>query len=594
MQLNYTIFDHEDALRLAKRFKRKCPKEEIYIKRLAEELHMIIKKKLVDQLLFAADIVDLTKDIPHITRGSSGSSFISYLLGISIADPIKENISFARFLNDFRNTLPDFDFDFPENKRNQVFAKIFKKWPNQVARISNHVKYKEKGALRKAISEMGYKKRVPRNKCNTNFFGNEKKEELIQMKNKFLGKQKCYSRHVGGIILFPDGIPNDIKLNDTQVKYNKEDVDRLKIFKVDILSNRGLSVLLELSNLDLDKYPHNDQKTIDILCSAKNIGLVYAESRAMHKLFHIVKPKNIEQLSTILALVRPMASDNKNKLPKENKNSSEKCEQDDLIIYDDDAIKYIAKNINCSEDLADLYRKAFSKNKFNDINSFNRTIANHPNKHQILHNLSKLRKYSFCKAHSIAYAYVVWALAYHKAYSPQKFWIAVLNHCHSQYRYWVHFREAVNVGLQIPIGAKKPFKLADDLKTVISFNNSCKNKSVSLEKLQQYKIYGYWVTTDFLDNMHVTIIDSKKNIVNFRGLIANSRWHREYSAKNNKSAYNTFITIGYKNDHYIDLVLDKWQTCRDFDAIEGTAYVKHDSTNNFLQLIAINYKMLVL
>ena len=96
------IFSHEQSLKLAKRFKRKCKTEKIYIDRLAYEIYLIIKKGFVDYLIRVCDILELTKGIPHITRGSSGSSLVCYLLGISNIDPVKENISFARFLNIYR------------------------------------------------------------------------------------------------------------------------------------------------------------------------------------------------------------------------------------------------------------------------------------------------------------------------------------------------------------------------------------------------------------------------------------------------------------------------------------------------------------
>jgi DNA polymerase III alpha subunit len=69
----------------------------------------------------ALEILDMTKHIPHVTRGSCGSSLVCYLVGISHVDPIKYNIKFSRFLNIYRNNLPDIDFDFPYNMRDEVF-----------------------------------------------------------------------------------------------------------------------------------------------------------------------------------------------------------------------------------------------------------------------------------------------------------------------------------------------------------------------------------------------------------------------------------------------------------------------------------------
>ena len=69
---------------------------------------------------------EITDNLIHVTRGSCGSSLICYLLGISHIDPIIYNIKFSRFLNEFRNNLPDIDFDFPDTMRDEVFYKLKK------------------------------------------------------------------------------------------------------------------------------------------------------------------------------------------------------------------------------------------------------------------------------------------------------------------------------------------------------------------------------------------------------------------------------------------------------------------------------------
>ena len=72
----------------------------------------------------------------------------------------KNNIKFERFLNEFRNNLPDIDFDFPHYLRDEVFLKLELKWPNQVARISNHVHWHDKSSLREAIRRNGINKQI--------------------------------------------------------------------------------------------------------------------------------------------------------------------------------------------------------------------------------------------------------------------------------------------------------------------------------------------------------------------------------------------------------------------------------------------------
>ena len=138
-------------------FKREIPIERVYNQRLNKELDLIISKNLGKYLLQACQILKMTNNIPHITRGSCGSSLVCYLLGISNIDPIKHKISFARFLNIYRNNLPDIDFDFPHYYRDEIFLKLYLQWNNKIARISNHVYFQEKSALRQSLRLNGYR-----------------------------------------------------------------------------------------------------------------------------------------------------------------------------------------------------------------------------------------------------------------------------------------------------------------------------------------------------------------------------------------------------------------------------------------------------
>ena len=117
-KLFHQTYTREDILNL---FRRELPEGKEYEERLDRELKLILEKDLFGNINRALEILDLTKNIPHVTRGSCGSSLICYLLGISHVDPVKYDISFARFLNEYRNNLPDIDFDFPHYLRDEVF-----------------------------------------------------------------------------------------------------------------------------------------------------------------------------------------------------------------------------------------------------------------------------------------------------------------------------------------------------------------------------------------------------------------------------------------------------------------------------------------
>jgi error-prone DNA polymerase len=145
------------------KFTRELPDTQDYIDRLTEELELIAKLGFAKHFLRVREILDLTRDIPHITRGSAGSSLLCWLLGISDVDPIKERIPLSRFMNPKRDDLPDIDLDFPHWQQETVMNRIFKRWPGQSARVSNYVTYKEKSAIREAAKRYGAKGRLPRN-----------------------------------------------------------------------------------------------------------------------------------------------------------------------------------------------------------------------------------------------------------------------------------------------------------------------------------------------------------------------------------------------------------------------------------------------
>jgi hypothetical protein len=150
--------DSIKASTILSKFIRKIPETPAYQQRLCHEMNLLVSKNLLHYLLRALEILEITKNIPHVTRGSCGSSLVCYALGISHVDPVLHNIRFARFLHEQRNTLPDIDFDFPYHYRDQVFMQLELKWPGKVARISNHVYFHEKSAVRQALRNAGIRR----------------------------------------------------------------------------------------------------------------------------------------------------------------------------------------------------------------------------------------------------------------------------------------------------------------------------------------------------------------------------------------------------------------------------------------------------
>lgn len=542
---NNTVIDQSNYNRrynrqeIENKFIRKPILEEEYNSRMNYELELLINKNLVQYIFQALDILKITENIPHITRGSCGSSLICYLLGISHVDPIKYNIKFARFLNEYRDKLPDIDFDFPYNMRDDVFLELEMKWPGKIARISNHVYYHEKSALREAIRRNGIRKFISKYDIDKELKALDKKK-IIKIKitqKKLENTFKCFSLHCGGIVYYPDGIPNKILLghkgNLQQICLNKKDISNEKIFKIDILSSRGLAQLYECNNYHRINFEEEfkDKKTSKLLSDGHNIGITLGESTLIRKYFMKIKPKNIKDVAICLSIIRPAA-----KKARESLNNF-----DESVIFDDDAIDIIKNILNCTDSKADKYRRKINKDSKKTISDLKKKLEdknyNKKDIKSIISKLNDLRKYSFCKSHAYSYAQLVWRLAYQKAHNPKIFWKSTIKHCQSSYKKWVHLYEARLVGVK---------SMNNKIQSIYAENRNKNILNLSIE--EQLRTYGYWKmeNKDFFPNCYSFISDGKYY---YRGIIANTRliFRKNYKYIN--------IFIGVDKSKYLEVLI---------------------------------------
>jgi DNA polymerase-3 subunit alpha/error-prone DNA polymerase len=450
-------------------------------------------------------------------------------------------------MHENRPDKPDIDLDFAYNQRDEILERVFHKYPNRVARISNHVTYQPQSAIRQALREFGFRKFLPKH-FNLEELAGSLTPQILQRAQELVGSPKNYSLHCGGIVIFPNEIPEHLKLNDHQITLNKDQVEQQGYFKIDLLCNRALAQLNDLSNRPLEDYPEFDQATSDMLCAGKAWGVTFAESPAQRQLHQKVLPKSRTDITFSLALIRPAPSaDGRKHL------AIEKYHQNDQnMIYDDDGIVFIQNLINCSESQAELYRKAFAKKQQGKIAEFANLIAHRPDKEYILRELGYYGLYSFCHAHAMSYGYLVWALAYEKTRQPQKFWWSALNHAQSMYRPWVHVQEAKQAGLKFAHFGKGPWTLEHNVLHPNIYESPNNGWSQYLER-------GYWISNRFMPNMYFR---SQRGRIYFKGLIATGRHH-------GKDKIVTFVTIGTQTGIYHELILEGQHEFDKYDTIEG-------------------------
>ena len=574
-------------------FVRPIPDDPRYKARLEEEYTLIDKnnfcrvflqvKKILELI---ADIGRTTKPIPHIIRGSAGSSLVCFLLGITHIDPILYGIELARFMNTARTDIPDIDIDVPYNRRDELYDCIATTWPDQVARVSNHVQWKSKSALRSVLT-VALKEKEPTPEVVKALKSVRKKQfqipallksdeaALKKAATEKVGTLRTYSKHCGGIVIFEEKghVPAPLALKSldngiTQLTLNKDQVEGLGFIKIDVLSNRGLAQLAEICpGRALTSYPVRCAATERIFAKGQTLGITFGESRGMRKIFMEMQPQNVKEIAVGLALIRPAAAAEGRKqafLDKWKLAPEQDKETEGLlrpIIFDDDAILKIRKALGCSSAEADTWRKAFAKQNKSAIFAFRKRLVEKGYTKAIqeafIDDLDQLMYYSFCKSHALSYAQLVWALGYWKAHHPHAFWCAALNHCHSEFRKWVHYREARCSGLLLSredppytVGTRggRPALIATVPEQSLLIDQETPNQAVL-----DMKALGYWLTDDFLPGCFVKE-DPQKRLdgrrkVQFRGLIATGR-----TVQRNGSCC-TLLCIGVENGVYYDLVL---------------------------------------
>ena len=551
----------EQIQSLLAEFRRPCPPAQQYQDRLAEEFEIIIGQRFTDYFLKIRRVLDLNRDIPHMTRGSAGSSLVCYLMGITDVDPIEWNIPLARFLNPFRDDLPDVDIDVPHHQQELAMQRIFDAWPGKTARISNYVMYKERSARREAAKRLGAKGRLPRD-IDYEKLGVDV-TEAQRIEKKLMGKKRCLSKHCGGVIVFDRKLPQSLFREDNLILLDKNEVEDLEHLKVDILANRGLSQLMEIDPTRMvHEYPHTDDVTADLLRRGDVLGVTQGESPAMRRLFRAIQPTSVEDCVFATALVRPVAVEGRRKASFFH-DWTKRSVQESAIVCEDDAIEKIMSLIGVNAYEADMYRRAFAKRNEEKVMEFMARLGDHPQREQIRVEMQSLSGFGLCRAHAVNLGRLIWALAYHKAHNPREFWRAALKHCQGSYARWVYRNEAKRAG----------WDLRD-----LGFDNW-----ITEDPVESFREHGCWNSPGFLPRMGLRNLYLDR--YEFAGIVANSRVFRR-----DKNRYIHFITLGVGEGEYVDLIVDNPIRYDSGSVIVGQGEVQSRDNSQFLQCHRTNVR----
>jgi DNA polymerase-3 subunit alpha len=457
---------------------------EDYRARLAFELDVIIKMNFPGYFLIVADFIKHAKlqDIPvGPGRGSGAGSLVAYALTITDLDPIRFGLLFERFLNPERVSMPDFDIDFCQERRDEVIAYVRRRYgDDKVAQIITFGSFLARGVMRNVgrVLEMPLgqvdklAKMVPQNpaapvslkqaiesepRLKEAAEAESRVAKMLQIAQKLEGLYSNASTHAAGIVIgdrpLEDLVPlyRDPKSDMPATQFNMKWVEAAGLVKFDFL---GLKTLTVLSNclkllkkrgvaIDLTKIPLDDKNTYAMLERGETVGVFQLESPGMRKALVEMRADRFEDIIALVALYRPGPMANiptycAVKLGEEEadyihpKIEPVLKETFGVVIYQEQVMQIAQILAGFSLGEADLLRRAMGKKiKAEMAAQRDRFVSGAIERglgrvqaDEIFDLLAKFADYGFNKSHAAAYALIAYQTAWFKANYPVEFFAA--------------------------------------------------------------------------------------------------------------------------------------------------------------------------
>ena len=501
--------------------------EQDYRERLEFEIGIITRMKFPGYFLIVADFIKWAKahDIPvGPGRGSGAGSLVAYALTITDVDPLRFSLLFERFLNPDRVSMPDFDIDFCQDRREEVIRYVQEKYGrDQVGQIITFGTLQARAVLRDVgrVLQMPYgqvdrlTKMVPANPANPvklkdaveaepRFAEEIEKEPVVQnlidIAMKLEGLYRHASTHAAGIVIgdrpLSELVPmyRDPRSDMPVTQFNMKYVEQAGLVKFDFLGLKTLTVLETAVKLirrrgvaiDLATIPLDDEPTYEMLSRGEVVGVFQVESAGMRKALIGMKPDRIEDIIALVALYRPGPMEN---IPVYNarKHGEEEIasihpmidhlvkETQGVIVYQEQVMQIAQVLSGYSLGEADLLRRAMGKKIRAEMDkqrerfvtgAIEKSVSK-PQANMIFDLLAKFADYGFNKSHAAAYAIVSYQTAYLKAHYPVEFLAASMTLDMSNTDKLADFRaDAMRLGIEVvPPSVKssyRPFEVGEN------------------------------------------------------------------------------------------------------------------------------------
>jgi DNA polymerase-3 subunit alpha len=460
--------------------------EDEYRERLEFELKVIAGMKYPGYFLIVADFIQWAKakGIPvGPGRGSGAGSLVSYALTITDLDPIRFGLLFERFLNPERVSMPDFDIDFCQDRRDEVIGYVKERYGrDRVAQIITFGTLQARGVLRDVgrVLQMPYGqvdklcKLVPQNpaspvtlaqaiegepKLQAEADSDPVVKRAFAIARKLEGLTRHASTHAAGIVIgdraLTELVPlyRDPKSDMPVTQFNMKWVEQAGLVKFDFLGLKTLTVLQTAValvkrrgiDIDLAAIPLDDKGTYDLLARAEAVGVFQLESAGMRRALLDMRPDRFEDIIALVALYRPgpMANIPTYCARKHGMETPEYIhpklepilkETFGVIVYQEQVMQAAQLLAGYSLGDADLLRRAMGKKIRSEMQKQRSIFVDgctargieRAQAETIFELLERFADYGFNKSHAAAYALVAYQTAYMKANYPVEFLAATM------------------------------------------------------------------------------------------------------------------------------------------------------------------------
>jgi len=329
-----------------KRYQREVPPA--VAAQLEKELALIEKLGVAQFFLSVYEIVKIARDKSILCqgRGSAANSAVCFVLGITAVDPARSSLLFERFLSSERDEPPDIDVDFEHERREEVIQAIYEKYGRErSAMVSEVICYRGKSSLCDTAKVFGLSLEQadrltqmvgpydpvdsnPERLKEAGFDPKDRRIQLVlQVASEIQGFPRHMSTHVGGFVLSASSLDEVSPVEPakmpgrTVVPWDKDDIDALGFFKVDVLGlgmltaiRKALELIHRSAGKDIASFdpisalaaiPSEDPVVYDAICKADTIGVFQIESRAQMAMLPRMKPRRFYDLVIEVAIVRP-------------------------------------------------------------------------------------------------------------------------------------------------------------------------------------------------------------------------------------------------------------------------------------------------